>query len=115
MKYIIGLIVCCLVLSCTRHHAVECNRQGMDLLTRGNNEEALRAFDEAISIQSDFHAAYYNRAIAYANLGRFEDALRDMNYVITNYPDQAMAYYNRGIIQENLGQPTLAIQGHISA
>ena len=110
MRYYTWIMLLSLFTSCTHHQAVESNQRGMDYITREQPRKALEEFNHAISLDSDFLSAYYNRAIVRANLKQNEEALKDMNYVIANVPNHALAYYNRGIIYENLGQPTQAIQ-----
>ena len=103
MRYYTWIMLLSLFTSCTHHQAVESNQRGMDYITREQPRKALEEFNHAISLDSDFLSAYYNRAIVRANLKQNEEALKDMNYVIANVPNHALAYYNRGIIYENLG------------
>ena len=105
MRHIIGILVIgSLLSSCDYREAVTGNRRGMDYITRDDYRKALQELTEAIEHSPTYCPAYYNRAIAYANLNRPKEALRDMDYVVANMPDNAKAYYNRGII--------LSLPGH---
>ena len=48
--------------------------------------------------------AYYNRGIAYYNLGQDERAIEDWDEAIRLNPEYAKAYYNRGVTYEHLGK-----------
>jgi len=47
--------------------------------------------------KGDFPAAYYNRALAYADKGVFEQSLRDFDVVMRFDPRNALAMYARGL------------------
>ncbi len=83
--------------------------------------DAIKDFDEAISLKPDYAHAYYNRGTARKNLGDmtlnpdqkmkiFRDALDDYNKAIILIPDFDKAFHNRGIIYDNLGQFDLAMK-----
>ena len=93
MRHIIGILVIgSLLSSCDYREAVTGNRRGMDYITRDDYRKALQELTEAIEHSPTYCPAYYNRAIAYANLNRPKEALRDMDYVVANMPDNAKAY-----------------------
>ncbi len=51
---------------------------------------------KAIRLQPDLAEAYYNRGIAYNNLGQYQRAIEDYNEAIRLKPDLTMAYIGRG-------------------
>ena len=61
------------------------------------------SFTKAIAIDPDNVDAYYNRALAYDNLGNHQEAIKDFTKVIAINPDDTNAYYNRGYAQYLLG------------
>ena len=55
-------------------------------------------YTKCLRIDPDDADAYYNRGIAYRQLGNYNDAISDYSRVIRIDPDYADAYYNRGNI-----------------
>ena len=52
---------------------------------------------------------YYNRGLAYANIGEYQLAIRDYDKVIELDPEHAEAYCFRGLAYDNLGDYRQAI------
>jgi tetratricopeptide (TPR) repeat protein len=59
-------------------HAKRSNAEGVRFLSWGKNDDALKAFEEAITADSSHVLAHYNAACAAARLGRFELAAREL-------------------------------------
>jgi tetratricopeptide (TPR) repeat protein len=75
-------------------------------------EEALRAFDQAITINPADGAAYRERGVVYRELGRFEEALRAFDQAITINPADGAAYREQGItytLSEQYEQALMAL------
>ena len=53
--------------------------------------------------KGDFPAAYYNRALAYADKGDYEQSFRDFDVVMRFDPKNALAMYARGLTLLNKG------------
>ena len=84
---------------------------GFELIQQGNYEEAIEQFDEALSLDPQYAAAYNNRGTAYDDLGLPTRAIQDYDDAIRLNPQYADAYYNRGITYNNVpGQRGRAIQ-----
>jgi tetratricopeptide (TPR) repeat protein len=69
--------------------------------------DPLKAIDylsNAINLQPNNETYYYNRGVAYANLGQYQPAIKDYNQAILLKPDYADAFYNRGTINSEIGQ-----------
>ncbi|BAU44962.1 tetratricopeptide repeat protein [Leptolyngbya sp. O-77] len=71
--------------------------QGFTFLVDGEYSEAIAQFDQAISIQSNFSAAYTARANAHRAQQAYDAAIADYNRAIELDPKYAIAYNNRGI------------------
>ena len=71
--------------------------------------EALRDFDEAISINPNFGMAYNNRGAVYYLLGLHDRALPDFTRAIELERDNAEAYINRAYVYLKRGEKGLAV------
>ncbi|MBD2451639.1 tetratricopeptide repeat protein [Nostoc sp. FACHB-152] len=80
-----------------------------------NYQEALTAYDKALSIQPDKHEAWYNRGIALDDLGHFEQAVASYDKALEIKPDKDQAWYNRGIALRNLGRYEQAVASYDKA
>jgi tetratricopeptide (TPR) repeat protein len=72
-----------------------------------NPKKAIEYLSNFIKQKPDAAAAYYNRAIAYGQMGQHKRALADYNQTIRLKPDLAQAYINRGVIHLNQGNKKL--------
>ena len=59
--------------------------------------KAIEYLSEAIRLKPDYVVAYYNRGVAYDDLGQYQRAIQDSDTAIRLKPDYANAYNNRGI------------------
>lgn len=79
--------------------AFEATRRGTVLLQEGKLEDAIREFSEAISLDSEFFAAYSRRGHAYIMAGAYELGMKDLNDAISlnptemTYTDRCAAHY----------------------
>jgi tetratricopeptide (TPR) repeat protein len=64
---------------------------------------------------SKIPTAYYNRGLAYSNLGQWDKAIADYSNAIGINPKYTDAYSNRGIAYKNLGQWDKAIADYSRA
>jgi tetratricopeptide (TPR) repeat protein len=94
------------------------NRRGELLIDEGRQQEAIRDFRDAISLDPNCSLAIHNRAVTLAQHNETAAALRDFNRVIELNPGLAIAYRNRaellamlGRIDEALRDYTRAIEG----
>jgi tetratricopeptide (TPR) repeat protein len=69
----------------------------------GNFDRAVADYDRAISIKSDFTAAYYNRGLVLADKKQYAKAISDFTTVLQVDPKNAMALYRRGTAYLNSG------------
>ncbi len=75
-----------------------------------NPEKAAEYLANAISLNPDYAIVYYNRGIAYKNVGQYQRAIDYFNAVIRLIPDNGDAYGNRGISFYNIGEYQRAIE-----
>ena len=60
----------------------------------GQNEEAVKFYDQATKIKHDYEKAYLNKGAALMNLGKFEEGIKCCNHIIKINPDCVEAYLN---------------------
>jgi tetratricopeptide (TPR) repeat protein len=84
-------------------------------LRSGDFESALDAYDEAITMDPTYVAAYYNRGLTYVNLGALDLALEDFNQVLALDPDYVPAYRQRAQIHARRGHLERALADYDAA
>ena len=88
---------------------------GTSAQDNGHYLRAIREYNEAIRLNSEYVWAYNARGTAYADLGQHERAIQDYNEAIRLDPEYATAYYNRGYSYYDLGQHERAIEDYNEA
>lgn len=111
MRYQLLFIFMILLTACNSK-AKQNNRQGLDYMKQNLYDQAIHKFTGAITANTTWVPAYYNRAVAYANARHYQEALKDFNYVLSNFPDHADSYFNRAIVYENIGLYANAIKDY---
>jgi serine/threonine protein kinase len=71
--------------------------------------------DEATRLNPSDPTIYYNRGLAYYNLGQYEHAIKECDEAIQINHDYAYAYWVRGLAYYNLGQYERAIRDYNEA
>lgn len=71
------------------------NQEGRKLAEKGFYEDATEWFDRAITADSLFHRAYYNRGMCRWYRGRYQDAIADYDVAIRLNPFESDYYNNR--------------------
>ena len=79
------------------------------------HENAIRHYTEAIKLNSEFTAAYNNRAVSYQDKGDFDRAIQDCNKAIKLNPKFVEAYTVRGLAYSNKDELDTAIQDYNKA
>ena len=72
-------------------------------------EEAVQDFSKAIKTKPDYVDAYFNRGIAYEQLGMIDKAVKDYSKVIKIKPGLSEAYINRALLYKKSQKYILAI------
>jgi tetratricopeptide (TPR) repeat protein len=86
---------------------------GLKLIKAEKSEEAIAEFDKAIKLDSTMAVAYYQRGIAYGNLGQDEKALADFKKALELEPnpaDHGELYLNLGLSYAKTGDQEKAIE-----
>ena len=83
--------------------------RGSELYQRGEYEQAITYYDEAIAIDPDDAQAYFSRGLAKRENEQHEDAITDFDKAININPNNAESYHWRGIVKSQLSQHEDAI------
>lgn len=85
-------------------------RVGMFHVVRGEYEQAIEVFSQAITLEPDFDEAIFERGKCYAAIGETDLALSDYGRVISLMPRFGRPYYRRAQLYLSLAQPDAAIR-----
>jgi len=96
--------------------------QGKELYRNDQDEEAVRAFMEAVRLDPDLPEAHFRLALGYESLGKQEDAEKEYKKAVETYkkylaenPDDAEAHYALGQTYAGLSQYSEAIREYREA
>ena len=89
--------------------------EGNKFYYAGDYKGAIKFFNEALQLKSDWDWAYNNRGAAYRNLKQYEFALQDYNRAVELNPNNFEAYFNRGLTFYSQKQYDSAIQDYDKA
>lgn len=90
-------------------------KSGGTHMDRGNLDQAIDDYTEAIQLKPNFFPAYLNRGTARRKKGEFDLAIGDYTAVIQMKPDLFDAYTLRGLCYEKKGQYRKAIADYTQA
>lgn len=82
---------------------------------QNERDQALSAYDEAITLMPDFAGAFTARGLVKSALGNAEDAITDHDEALRLKPDFAEAYINRGAAKRALDRHEEAIADYNEA
>ncbi len=71
--------------------------QGEEHVKRGNLDQAITDFNQALEIYPSYAVAYNNRGNAYYGKGQYDQAITDYNRALEINPKLAVAYNNRAV------------------
>ena len=78
-------------------------------------EEAVKAYNKALSIKQNCADAHYNMGNAFREQGKLDEAMQAYNRVLSIEPDYVVAYNNMGIVFQEQGKVDEAIQAYTKA
>eukprot|EP01118_Nematostelium_gracile_P007605 TRINITY_DN2488_c0_g1_i4.p1 TRINITY_DN2488_c0_g1~~TRINITY_DN2488_c0_g1_i4.p1 ORF type:complete len:611 (-),score=213.86 TRINITY_DN2488_c0_g1_i4:24-1787(-) len=84
--------------------AVAAKNKGNEAFSKGQYEDAIKFFTEAINLDSSNHLLYSNRSAAYCSVKQYFDALQDAEKTVSLKPDWAKGYSRKGAALHGLGQ-----------
>lgn len=92
-----------------------CYKRGMNCCRQEEYEAAIKDFDQAIEINSNWAEAFYNRGLAYGKLAEYHKAIEDYTRALEINSHWADVYNNRGNAYYKLGDYEKAIADYDAA
>ncbi len=80
------------------------NNLGVIYLNRGDLDNALKYFKNAVDIDPEYKVGYMNQGVVYERKGQYEDAIRMYKAVLEKYPKYSLGLRNLGIGYRQLKQ-----------
>ena len=74
------------------------NNRGNAFAKKGELDRAIRDYDDALKIKSNYADAFHNRGLAFTKKGEFERAIDDFDNAIKIKPDFVEAFHNRALV-----------------
>ncbi len=82
---------------------------------KGEYDQAIKDYDEAIYLDPGYVPTYLNRGNAYQGKGAYDQAIEDYDKAIRLSPGYAQAYYSRAVAYRNKGDQEQALQDYNEA
>ncbi|MEZ4592479.1 MAG: tetratricopeptide repeat protein [Chloroflexota bacterium] len=88
--------------------------KALDFQTRGMTNEAISAYEEAMSLGLDNTAAHFNLGLLYQDKLRFEDAVREFELSVKDHDFRLASYFSLGECHRARGRIEKALQHFIN-
>ena len=85
-------------------------QRGEMLGIEGQHAEALRLFNQAISMDPNDHMAWFNRGVMSEATGDVQDAVKAFRIALDNCPGHGAASANLAVLLQRLGHPQDAVE-----
>jgi len=85
-------------------------QKGIHFHEEGDLDEALKAYDKAIQLDTDYAEAYYEKGRVLYMMQDYDKAIQTLDVAIKLNPNYADAYFYKGIIYRELKQYDKALQ-----
>ena len=72
-------------------------------------ENAIKSFNNAIELNSNFPQAYYDKGCCLFTLGKYDEAIKNFNATLSINPEYTDALHNRGVALNRLGRYSEAV------
>jgi tetratricopeptide (TPR) repeat protein len=110
------LALCCISLAQAKDSSpAEWLKKGNDLRANSQYQEALDAYNQALSLDPNYGEAWNNKGNVLYDLGRYEEALEAINKSLSINPDYAFAWNNKGLILQKIGRSQEALDAYDKA
>ena len=103
------------ILEIIPYSEVAWHQLGLVLLKKGNQKEALSAFDFAIVSDDKFTGAYIEKGKLLEKMGRINEAIDNYGIALKTNDPSAFVFQSIGRCHETLGNNTLAIKYYLKA
>ena len=103
------------ILEIIPYSEVAWHQLGLALLKKGNQKEALSAFDFAIFSDDKFTGAYIEKGKLLEKMGRINEAIDNYGIALKTNDPSAFVFQSIGRCHETLGNNTLAIKYYLKA
>ena len=88
--------------------------KALDFQTRGMTNEAISAYEEAMSLGLDNTAAHFNLGLLYQDKLRFEDAIREFELSVKDHDFRLASYFSLGECHRARGRIEKALEHFIN-
>ena len=87
-------------------------KRGIEAAQRGEQQQAIEHYTNAIGLQPEDSDTYFRRGRAYYETGSHDLAIQDFTKSLELDPDDAVVYKCRAFVYDDKGDPHLAIQDY---
>lgn len=91
------------------------NRVAHSLLEKGDLDEALKTFDESLSLNPDLKDSYRGKGITLMQMKRFDESRMAFDKAIELDGSFALAFANRGVLNDRIGRYEDAVKDYQKA
>ncbi len=79
-------------------------KRGAECLDKGEHDQAIADFTQALKLKPDSAEAYHQRGLAYGDKGQYDQAIADITKALKLNPKNAEAYFDRAMAYAETGK-----------
>jgi len=83
-------------LACTSRNSVAHNNIGYVLYQKGDVEDAIKQYDQALEINPNYAQAHFNLGVVHLKRGEVDDAIAEYDHALAIMPDYMEAHFDLG-------------------